>query len=293
MIASTFSAPTGTPNQHPARPPRVLSIAGTDPSGGAGIQADLKSIAALGGYGMAAITSLVAQNTHGIRSIHTPPVSFLREQLDAVSDDIHIDAVKIGMLGTVEVTAVVGDWLAAARPPIVVLDPVMVATSGDRLLAPGAEDALRTLLPESTLVTPNLPELAVLAGEERAESWANALNQARRVSAHYGVTVLAKGGHLVGDHCPDALVDERGFPGGDTLIEVSGPRLTTRNTHGTGCSLSSALATAQARNNDWALSLRECTAWLRDSITHADDLEVGSGNGPINHFHTLWSAATR
>lgn len=146
--------------------PRILSIAGTDPTGGAGIQADLKSIAANGGYGMAVVTALVAQNTHGVRSVHTPPAAFLREQLDAVSDDVVLDAVKIGMLGSAGVAQTVGAWLADVRPPAVVLDPVMVASSGDRLLSRDAEDALRGLLHGVDLVTPNLPELAALLGEE-------------------------------------------------------------------------------------------------------------------------------
>lgn len=142
--------------------PRVLSIAGTDPTGGAGIQADLKSISANGGYGMAVITALVAQNTHGVRSVHVPPLAFLREQLDAVSDDVVIDAVKIGMLGTRDISAVVQNWLVAIKPPVVVLDPVMVATSGDRLLDRDAEQAMRDLLAHVDVATPNLSELAVL-----------------------------------------------------------------------------------------------------------------------------------
>ena len=143
--------------------PRVLSIAGTDPTGGAGIQADLKSIAANGGYGMAVVTALVAQNTMGVRSVHLPPASFLIEQLDAVSDDVEIDAVKIGMLANAEIIDTVRGWLGRVRPPLVVLDPVMVATSGDRLLDVEAEVAMRSLLSQVDLVTPNIPELAVLA----------------------------------------------------------------------------------------------------------------------------------
>ena len=153
-----------------ARIPRVLSIAGTDPTGGAGIQADLKSIAAAGGYGMCVTTALVAQNTQGVREIHTPPQSFLRAQLDAVFDDVEVDAVKIGMLGDVETTRTVADYLAAHPVPVVVVDPVMVATSGDRLLSADAEEALRQLVRDhATVVTPNLPELAVLTGQPEPE----------------------------------------------------------------------------------------------------------------------------
>lgn len=268
--------------------PRVLSIAGTDPTGGAGIQADLKSIAANGGYGMAVVTALVAQNTCGVRAVHTPPVEFLRQQLDAVSEDVTIDAVKIGMLADVAVIREVRSWLEATRPPLVVLDPVMVATSGDRLLEPSAEQALRDLVPLVDLVTPNLPELAVLLGEPPAENWSEAVEQARRLSAATGVTVLVKGGHLTGESCPDALVNSHGLMA-DTVVEFALPRVETSNTHGTGCSLSSAMATVQARTGDWADSLAQVKAWLHDALVHADDLEVGAGNGPIHHFHRLFA----
>ena len=268
--------------------PRVLSIAGTDPSGGAGIQADLKSIAAAGGYGMAAVTALVAQNTHGVRSVHVPPVAFLREQLDAVSDDVVIDAVKIGMLGSAEVTRTVSAWLAAAAPPVVVLDPVMVATSGDRLLDPGAEAALRELLPRVELVTPNLPELAVLCNEPQADSWPEALAQGRRLAVAYQVAVLVKGGHLSGDRSPDALVEPRP-DGGTTVTEISTLRVNTDNTHGTGCSLSAAMATFHARLGSWEPALTAAKAWLQEALETADELDVGSGNGPVNHFGGVWA----
>jgi thiaminase II len=267
--------------------PRVLSIAGSDPSGGAGIQADLKSIAANGGYGMAAITALTAQNTQGVRSVHVPPASFLREQLDALSDDVAIDAVKIGMLGTVEVVSVVRSWLEAERPPLVVLDPVMVATSGDRLLDAEAEQALRELVQLCDLVTPNIPELAIIAAEPAAETWPEVLEQALRVSASYGVRVLAKGGHLSGAEAPDALVDARS--GNATVVtEFAGIRIETSNTHGTGCSLSSALATRIAAGGDWAAAVGESKRWLSESIRAGAALQVGSGRGPINHFAGLW-----
>jgi hydroxymethylpyrimidine/phosphomethylpyrimidine kinase len=268
--------------------PRVLSIAGTDPTGGAGIQADLKSIAANGGYGMAVVTALVAQNTRGVRSVHTPPVEFLRQQLDAVSDDVAIDAVKVGMLADVAVIREVRSWLEATRPPLVVLDPVMVATSGDRLLEPSAEQALRDLVPLVDLVTPNVPELAVLLGEQPAQDWQQAVEQGKRLSAATGVTVLVKGGHFTESSCPDALVNTHGLLA-DTVVEFASPRVETSNTHGTGCSLSSAMATVQARTGDWAESLAQVKAWLNDALVHADDLEVGAGNGPIHHFHRLFA----
>ena len=269
-----------------ARIPRVLSIAGTDPTGGAGIQADLKSIAANGGYGMAVVTALVAQNTNGVRSVHLPPASFLLEQLDAVSDDVEIDAVKIGMLATAEVIHAVSGWLDRVSPPVVVLDPVMIATSGDRLLDGDAEQALRDLASRVHLVTPNIPELAILANEPVATDWQAVLEQASRVSARYGVVVLAKGGHLEGDSVPDALVDAAGDT--VTITEFPGVRIDTTNTHGTGCSLSSALATWFARSGQWAESVAESKRWLTESIRHGAALEVGTGHGPISHFAGLW-----
>jgi hydroxymethylpyrimidine kinase/phosphomethylpyrimidine kinase len=271
--------------------PRVLSIAGTDPTGGAGIQADLKSIAAHGGYGMAVVTALVAQNTHGVRSVHVPPVAFLREQLDAVSDDVTIDAVKIGMLGNAAVIETVHDWLQRVEPPLVVLDPVMVATSGDRLLEPEAETAMMRLLDQADLVTPNLGELGVLLGEPTVRTWPEALEQGRRLSALHDILVLVKGGHLDGVACPDALVDAAGrLPEGRQVIEVAAGRVDTVNTHGTGCSMSSAMATVQARLGDWSAALSVTKSWLQESLEHADELEVGTGHGPIHHFHRLWSA---
>jgi hydroxymethylpyrimidine/phosphomethylpyrimidine kinase len=269
--------------------PRVLSIAGTDPTGGAGIQADLKSIAANGGYGMAVVTALVAQNTGGVRSVHVPPVTFLREQLDAVSDDVEIEAVKIGMLADIDVIGAVREWLVRVAPPIVVLDPVMVATSGDRLLCADAEGALRDLARLAHLVTPNIPELAILADEPPATSWEETLAQAARVSRRLGVMVLAKGGHLDHGTSPDALVDARGGEVLTTMFDA--PRIATTNTHGTGCSLSSALATRLVASPDAAHAVGEAKRWLSESIRGGADLEVGRGNGPISHFAGMWQRA--
>lgn len=264
----------------------MLAIAGSDPSGGAGIQADLKSIAANGGYGMAAITALTAQNTRGVRAVHVPPADFLTAQLEAISDDISVDAVKIGMLGDSAVIAAVRGWLQKSRPAVVVLDPVMVATSGDRLLQEAAEAELRELLPLADLVTPNLAELAMLLNEPLAGDWEAALAQGKRLAAQAGTTVLVKGGHLDGGACPDALVNTEGLLGQDVVV-VPGERITTRNSHGTGCSLSSAMATAQARLGDWEASLREVKPWLQGALREAEALEVGTGNGPVHHFHHL------
>ncbi|MGV2985970.1 bifunctional hydroxymethylpyrimidine kinase/phosphomethylpyrimidine kinase [Microbacterium sp. AGC85] len=263
--------------------PRVLSIAGSDPSGGAGIQADLKSIGANGGYGMAAITALTVQNTQGVRSVHVPPADFLRAQLDALSDDIDIDAVKIGMLADAEIIRTVIAWLDDARPPIVVVDPVMVATSGDRLLEADAESALRDLLRRADLVTPNLLELAVLADAAVADSWSGAIADAERLSADIGSAVLVKGGHLSGAESPDAFVDAVTA----TVQEFPGTRIDTEATHGTGCSLSSAIATQRARGKDWAEAVAAAREWLRESMRGGADLQVGGGHGPIDHFAGL------
>ncbi|MGX1793654.1 bifunctional hydroxymethylpyrimidine kinase/phosphomethylpyrimidine kinase [Microbacterium sp. NPDC055312] len=262
--------------------PRVLSIAGSDPSGGAGIQADLKSIAAHGGYGMAAVTALTVQNTRGVHDVHVPPAAFLRAQLNALSDDIAIDAVKIGMLADAEIIDTVADWLRAHRPATVVLDPVMVATSGDRLLDTRAETALRGLAALADVITPNLDELAVLAGRG-IRGWDDALVAAQQLSTETGALVLAKGGHLGGPTAPDALVGPEGV-----IAAFDGPRIDTTSTHGTGCSLSSALAALHATGRDWPDALREARAWLRESLRAADTLAVGRGHGPVNHFAGLW-----
>jgi hydroxymethylpyrimidine/phosphomethylpyrimidine kinase len=261
--------------------PRVLSIAGTDPTGGAGVQADLKSIAAFGGYGMAAVTALVAQNTVGVSEVHAPPTTFLDAQLRAVSDDVEIDAVKIGMLGSTEVVATVDAWLDAVQPPIVVLDPVMIATSGDRLLDADAEAAVRALCRRADLVTPNLPELAVLVGAPVATTWDTAVAQARALFERADTAVLLKGGHLDGDDSPDAIVDPSG------VHPVPGRRVATRHTHGTGCSLSSAMATLAAHGLAWPVALERAKRWLTGALEHAEALHVGRGNGPIDHLHEL------
>ncbi|MEX5255045.1 bifunctional hydroxymethylpyrimidine kinase/phosphomethylpyrimidine kinase [Kocuria arenosa] len=270
-----------------ARVPRVLAIAGTDPTGGAGQHADLKSIAAMGGYGMSAVTAVVVQNTVGVRSIHVPPVEFLSAQLDAVAEDVEIDAVKIGMLGSVPVIEAVARWLGTHRPPVVVLDPVMVATSGGRLLEREAEDALRSMLGLADLITPNLQELAVLAEEDPAPSWEEALAQGHRVARAHGTLVLVKGGHLAGDRTPDALV---GPDGPEPLVAFDGARVPTQNSHGTGCSLSSALATLQVRHGHWPRSLRIARDWLRGALEAAGELSVGHGSGPVHHFHHVQDA---
>jgi hydroxymethylpyrimidine/phosphomethylpyrimidine kinase len=295
--APNHPAPNHPPAQHHRRPadgaepavrpiPRVLSIAGTDPTGGAGVQADLKSIAAAGGYGMAVVTALVAQNTTGVRAIHSPPPEFLRAQLDAVSDDVVIDAVKIGMLFDAPTIAVVRDWLRAVRPPHVVLDPVMVAASGDRLLRDAAEQALREVVGSADLVTPNAPELAILLAEPDARTWDELVDQGRRLARRDRVHVLAKGGHLPTADARDALVDPDGG-----VREFVAERVPTANTHGTGCSLSAATATYRARLGSWEPAVDAAKRWLTESIAAGAELEVGRGQGPVSHMAGLWRRA--
>lgn len=282
-----------------ARVPRVLSIAGTDPSGGAGIQADLKSIAASGGYGMCVTTSLVAQNTCGVREVFTPPLEFLTAQLSAVFDDVTVDAVKIGMLGDADTIRTVRTWLSEHPVPVVVLDPVMIASSGDRLLQAEAEQALRDLVPLVNVITPNIPELAVLCEKEPAQTFDEAHEQAANLAAATGTTVIVKGGHLCGQDAGNTAV----FPDG-TCAHVRTPRLDSRNTHGTGCSLSSSLATrlgvellkhteaaehtaeqSVLTSEDTHRALQWSTRWLHESIAAGAGLQVGSGegHGPVDH----------
>ena len=294
------SAPGNPRASQTARVPRVLSIAGTDPSGGAGIQADLKSIAASGGYGMCVTTSLVAQNTCGVREVFTPPLEFLTAQLAAVFDDVTVDAVKIGMLGDADTIRTVRTWLSEHPVPVVVLDPVMIASSGDRLLQAEAEQALRDLVPLVDVITPNIPELAVLCQKEPAQTFDEAHEQAANLAAVTGTTVIVKGGHLCGQDAGNTAV----FPDG-TCAHVRTPRLDSRNTHGTGCSLSSSLATrlgvellqhavsaepaADQKNTltreDTHRALQWSTRWLHESIAAGAGLQVGSGegHGPVDH----------
>ena len=291
---------SGTPRApQTARVPRVLSIAGTDPSGGAGIQADLKSIAASGGYGMCVTTSLVAQNTCGVREVFTPPLEFLTAQLAAVFDDVTVDAVKIGMLGDADTIRTVRTWLSEHPVPVVVLDPVMIASSGDRLLQAEAEQALRDLVPLVNVITPNIPELAVLCEKEPAQTFDEAHEQAANLAAATGTTVIVKGGHLCGQDAGNTAV----FPDG-TCAHVRTPRLDSRNTHGTGCSLSSSLATrlgvellqhaevaehtaeqSVLTSEDTHRALQWSTHWLHESIAAGAGLQVGSGegHGPVDH----------
>ena len=263
--------------------PIAVTIAGSDSSGGAGIQADLKTFSALGVYGACVITALTAQNTKGVSAIHDVPAEFVAAQMDAVFSDLDVGAVKIGMLSNAGVIAAVAAGLDRHRQTNVVLDPVMIATSGDRLLAPEAIEALRALLiPRALIVTPNLPEAAALTDTPLAASETKMRAQGERLIALGARAVLIKGGHGDGPESVDLLIE----PTGTTRLTAD--RIATRNTHGTGCTLSSAIAAGLAKGNDLAAAVREAKAYVTAAIAAADRLAVGSGRGPVHHFHTWW-----
>ncbi|MBR0874628.1 bifunctional hydroxymethylpyrimidine kinase/phosphomethylpyrimidine kinase [Bradyrhizobium tropiciagri] len=263
--------------------PVALTIAGSDSSGGAGIQADLKSFAARGVYGASVITALTAQNTRGVTGIHPVPADFVTAQIDAVFSDLAVGAVKIGMVAQVETISVIADGLKRWAPRHVVLDPVMVATSGDRLLAAEAVDALRTkLFPLASLITPNLPEAAALLNEEVAETEADVEAQGRRLLAMGCRAVLVKGGHGHGAESIDYLIDS------ERSVALVAPRIATANTHGTGCSLSSAIAAGLAKGEGLEAAVRSAKAWITQAIAEADRFAVGHGHGPVHHFHKYY-----
>lgn len=261
--------------------PNILSIAGSDPSGGAGIQADLKAISANGGYGMAAITALTVQNTQGVGDVQLIAPGFVTAQLDAIFADIRVDAVKIGMLGDEAITGAVAGALAAWNCPVV-LDPVMVAKGGDRLLSLAAVRALRRdLLPLAHVITPNLPEAADLLGCSEARGRDQMEQQAREL-LHLGPrAVLLKGGHLPGPESPDLLVT------GDQAVWLQARRIATRNSHGTGCTLSSALAAQLGRGLDLPDACAAAKNYVMRALDAADGLQVGQGIGPTDHFWML------
>jgi hydroxymethylpyrimidine/phosphomethylpyrimidine kinase len=263
--------------------PIALTIAGSDSSGGAGIQADLKTFAALGVYGASVITALTAQNTRGVSGVHTVPSAFVTAQMDAVFGDLDVMAVKIGMVGELETIEAIAAALASRPLPPVVLDPVMVATSGDRLLPADAVAGLRNkLVPRATLITPNLPEAATLLDEPVASTEAAIASQGRRLLAMGSAFVLIKGGHGQGAESIDYLF-------GDGLaIALPAPRIATRNTHGSGCSLSSAIAAGLARGEGIENAVRHAKTFVSAAIAAADRLDVGHGHGPLHHLHRLY-----
>jgi hydroxymethylpyrimidine/phosphomethylpyrimidine kinase len=266
--------------------PNVLTIAGVDPSGGAGILADVKAISANGGYACAVVAALTAQNTIGVTGISPVAHDFVREQLDTLFADVRIDAAKIGMLGRVPVINMVADRLTLWRPPHIVLDPVMVAKSGDALLERPAVGALtEALLPLATMITPNLPEAAVLLDRTAPDDVAGMRRFAerlRKAMTHQGHRwVYLKGGHLPGGDATDVLHD------GDRMIELTARRIETRNTHGTGCTLSAALATLLPQSPDVPAAAKRAKDYLTRAIETAGRLDVGKGHGPVHHFHVL------
>lgn len=262
----------------------VLSIAGSDPSGGAGIQADLKAFSARGVYGMAVLTALTAQNTQGVSAIHALPADFVAAQLEAIFADIRVDAIKIGMIANAAIAHSIADVLESRGAGIpIVLDPVMVAKGGAPLLQEDANAAIiDRLLPLAAIVTPNLPEAAVLLGGPVATDRDQMAAQAQGLLACGPAAVLVKGGHLDGDDSPDVLAEGSGF----TWYE--GRRTKTRNTHGTGCTLSSAIAAELSKGVPATEAVAVAKAYLATAIAAADSLEVGHGHGPVHHFREFW-----
>ncbi|MGB3828113.1 MAG: bifunctional hydroxymethylpyrimidine kinase/phosphomethylpyrimidine kinase [Ornithinimicrobium sp.] len=265
------------------RPPIVLSIAGSDPSGGAGIQADLKTFSALGSYGCAVLTSLTAQNTRGVTGIHPVPADFVTEQIVTLFDDLAVQATKVGMLANASIARALATCIESTITGPVVLDPVMVSTSGSRLVDDDALDAIRGLLPLITVVTPNLHEAAVLLGRSPAADVAEMVDQAQALRRLGAPRVLVKGGHHTGPEAIDVWCDE------DGPIPLSAPWVNTANTHGTGCTLSAAIAALYPHHQDWLSSVRQAKTWLTGALEAGADLDIGHGNGPVHHFYALWS----
>ncbi|MGO1921102.1 MAG: bifunctional hydroxymethylpyrimidine kinase/phosphomethylpyrimidine kinase [Microbacterium sp.] len=265
--------------------PNVLTIAGTDPTGGAGIQADLKAFSAQGAYGMSVITAVVAQNTQGVQGFVALEPGFVADQIAAVFEDVRVDAVKIGMVANAAIAEEIAESLDCYTKCPVVLDPVMVAKSGDHLLEQDAVDTIRErLVPRSTVITPNLPEASVLLGRDTEigdlAGMRAALDELRGLGAGW---VLLKGGHLGSGESIDILT-------GAETIELTAPRIDTVNNHGTGCTLSAALA-ALLPGQAVPVAVQHAKEYLTEALLRAGDLEVGSGHGPVHHFHALWGDA--
>lgn len=262
---------------------RVLTIAGSDSGGGAGIQADIKAISAMGCYAASAITAVTVQNTLGVQAVHPVPLEILEGQIEAVLSDIGTDAIKIGMLHSADVVNLVADMLEKYRIKNVVLDPVMVSTSGHRLIEENAVEVIKArLIPLARVITPNIPEAEILAGC-RIACQADFDETARKLSDDSKVSVLLKAGHLDGE----SLVDYFYNAEDDTMTRLPSERIRTRNTHGTGCTLSSAFAAALAKGEDLTCAARSAKAYIEQAIISGADYEIGSGHGPVNHFYSL------
>lgn len=277
---------TGRPEGHP---PVVLTVAGSDPSGGAGIQADLKTFGALGAYGCAVLTALTAQNTRGVSAVHAVPADFVGRQLRTLLEDVSLDAAKIGMIADADIARELAAVLPDAAPHLV-LDPVMVATSGDRLLTRDAEAVVREqLIPLASVITPNLAEAAALLGRAPAGSDEEAADQALALLDAGAQRVLLKGGHR--EDVGDTVVDLFAEPGRE-IVRVVGPRVRTRNTHGTGCTLSAAMAALRPTAPDWLTAIRDARDYLTRALQAADQLVIGrpgpDGHGPVHHYAGVW-----
>lgn len=261
----------------------AVTIAGSDSGGGAGVQADLKTFSALGVYGASVITALTAQNTRGVTGIYDVPPAFITAQIDAVFSDLDVDAVKIGMLSQPAAIEAVAAGLERHKAKNVVLDPVMVAASGDRLLAPEAIDVLRrVLIPRALVITPNLPEAAALLDAPEAETEEQMHAQTDKLLALGAKAVLIKGGHGKGAESVDMLVEPAG------VVRLAAERIATANTHGTGCTLSSAIASGLAKGLSLAEAVRAAKAYVTAAIVASGRLRIGHGHGPTHHFHEWW-----
>ena len=264
---------------------RALTIAGSDSGGGAGIQADLKAFSANGVYGMSAITAITAQNTRGVQAIHPVPVDIIHQQIASVMEDIGADVVKTGMLHSSDVIHTVRDALEQHPPPHLVVDPVMVATSGDKLLEDEAiQTLIEVMLPMASLITPNLPEAEIILG--RKIETPDQARQAAKDMAHTGARgILLKSGHARGEELTDLLY----LPGEDEMIEIPNPRIQTSNTHGTGCTLASAIAAWLARGLSLHQATRKGLGYTHQAIERGALYQLGHGNGPVQHFYKFWN----
>jgi hydroxymethylpyrimidine/phosphomethylpyrimidine kinase len=261
----------------------AVTIAGSDPSGGAGIEADLKTFSALGVYGATVITALTAQNTKGVFGIHDVPADFVAAEVNAVFTDLDPGAVKIGMLANAPTIDVIAAALDRYQPRNVVLDPVMIATSGKKLLRGDVMGRLRGLIARVGVVTPNLPEAAVLLGTEPAADEDGMRAQAEKLLTLGAGAVLIKGGHASGPESVDILVEA-----GGAYLRLATPRIASKNTHGTGCTLAAAIAAGLAKGLPLETAAREAKAYVSAAIAAADRLRIGSGSGPLHHFHAWW-----
>jgi len=263
--------------------PIALTIAGSDSGGGAGIQADLKTFSALGVYGASVITALTAQNTKGVSAIHDVPAQFVAAQMDAVFSDLDVGAVKIGMVSQRGVIEAIAAGLERWRQDKIVLDPVMIAASGDKLLAADAIETLkRALIPRALVVTPNLPEAAALLDAPIARNESEMREQGERLLALGPRAVLVKGGHGSGAESVDFLIEPSAF------VRLASDRIATENTHGTGCTLSSAIAAGLAKGLDLTEAVGAAKTYVTEALAAANRIKIGSGHGPTHHFHAWW-----